>query len=209
MNIFKTTKQHKEHWKNRKIDWSEHYMNWKHPHRWVIVNFLKQMTWKSLFEVGMGAGANLVAIHMAFNDAQIGGSDISEDAVSTAKEYIKGGILKVGSTDNIMMSDNSADVVLSDMSLIYVSPKDIKKYIKEMMRVGRNYLLLCEFHSESWWNRLALKFNTGYNAYDYKKLLTKMGAYDIITYKLTEQNWPGGNPQKKFGYIILAKLPLK
>lgn len=209
MRLFKNTKQHQKYWKERKIKWSEHYMNWDHPHRFVIANFLKQMTWLSLFEVGMGAGANLVTIHKCFPDAQIGGCDIAPDAIETAKEYIKGGILQVGSTDNIMMSDKSADVILSDMSLIYTSPKDIKKYIKEMMRVGRNYLLLCEFHSPSWWNRLALRLNTGYNSYDYRKLLTRMGCFDIITYKLTDKNWPGTDYNQNFRYIILAKIPLK
>lgn len=184
-------------------------MNWQHPHRQVIVNFLKQLTWASLFEVGMGAGANLVAIVRNFPKNQLGGSDISKDAVETAQEYLKGGIFKVGSSEDLMLSDKFADVVLSDMHLIYASPKDIKKYLNEMIRIGRNYLLLCEFHSTSWWDRMALKLNTGYNAYDYRKLLTKLGCYDIIIYKLTEQNWPGGNPQKKFGYIILAKIPLK
>jgi len=209
MKLFKTTKKHKKYWQERKINWAEHYMNWDHPHRFLICNFLKQLTWRSIFEVGMGAGANLVTILKVFGNVQVAGSDISKDAVETARDYMKGGIFKVNSTDNIMMSDNSADICLSDMSLIYTSPKDIKRYLKEMMRIGRNYILLCEFHSPGWWNRMALKYNTGYYAYDYRKLLTKMNCFDIITYKLTDQNWPGTDYNQEFRYIILAKLPSK
>ena len=89
-----------------------------------------------------------------------------------------------------------------------ISNTAVKKIaIKEIKRLARNYVLLCEFHSKSWYNRASLKINSGYNAYNWVKLLKKHGFRDIATHKISEKDWPGGNPQKTFGYLILAKVP--
>ena len=168
---------------------------------------LRNFSWLSLIEVGCGSGANLVNIVKHFPGRQLGGVDVNPDAIQLAQDTLKNALLKVGSGDDIMLSDNSTDVVLSDMCLIYVGPRKIKKYLEEMKRIARNYIVLCEFHSTSWWNRLALKINLGYNAYNYDKLLEKLGFYDIQMYKLKEEDWPDGNPQKTFAYIIMARVP--
>ncbi len=206
LSVLKTTGKWKRYWQNRKIDWNEHYGNWEHPHRFVISSILKNLDWLSLMEIGVGGGANMENIVKTIGGKQIGGVDISKDAIDFLNNKFKGGLFKVGSVEDIMMSDDSTDVVLSDMCLIYIGPRKIKKSLQEIKRIARKYVVLCEFHSESWWNRLALKINTGYNAYNYKKLLKNEGFYDILTYKLTEKDWPGGNPQKVFGYIIVAKV---
>jgi len=190
-----------------KIDWKTSYLDtWTHPHRKVIIAALRSFGWVSLLEVGCGGGANLAAILKAFTGKQVGGIDVNEDAIELARKTFNGGVFKVNSADDIMMSDGSVDVVLSDMTMIYVGPTKIMEYLEEMKRVTRGYIVLCEFHSRSWWNRLALKINTGYNAHNYRKLLTKLGFYDIMEYKLREEDWPGGNPQKTFAYIIIAKV---
>ena len=209
MKFFRTTETHKRYWKNRK-DWLNGYTSKEailHPHRRVIVEILKSFHWLSLIEIGCGPGPNLVTIVKNLPGRQVGGVDISADAIAKAQEIFVGGHFQVGSADDIMMSDKSTDTVLSDMCLIYVSPGKIDKYLKEIKRIARNYVVLCEFHSTSWWNRLALKMNSGYYAHNYKKLLQKHGFCDIIKYKLTEEDWPGGDPQKTFGYIWVAKVP--
>ena len=209
MNLFKTTESHKKYWINRK-NWIQGYSSAEainHPHRKLIVKILSTFNWLSLIEIGCASGPNLVNIVKFLPGRQVGGIDINPDAIAEAEKQFKGAIFKVSSGDDIMMSDKSTDCVLSDMTLIYISPREIEKYIKEIKRIARNYVILCEFHSKSLWNRLALKFNTGYNAYDYEKLLEKYGFYNIVFYKLKEQDWPGGSPQKEFAYLILAKVP--
>lgn len=204
----KTTKDHLEYWQNRKIDWDASYLQtWNHPHRYLITHVLKSFNWYSLFEIGCGAGANLVNIVKQIPERQVGGIDINADAIALAEQTFKGGSFKVGDALDIMMSDKGTDVLLSDMCLIYAGPKKIHEYIKEIKRVTRNRVLFCEFHHESLWKRWWLRLRTGYNAYDYKKLLKKHGFYDIQVWKIPEESWPGGNPQKTFGYIILAKVP--
>jgi ubiquinone/menaquinone biosynthesis C-methylase UbiE len=207
MKIFRSTKNNQAYWKNRKIDWKAHYGNWNHPHRFVITQILKQLNWLSLIEIGCGAGANLLNILKAIPGRQLGGIDINQDAIDYCNKVFQGALFKAGSMDDVMMSDKSTDVVLSDMSLIYVDPSKIEKYLGEVKRITRNYVVLCELHSTSWWNRLAVRWNEGYQMYDYEKLLTKMGFYDMLYYKLKKEDWPESSLQQKFGYIIVAKVP--
>lgn len=209
MNFYgiRTTNKWKDYWINRKLDWVKAYQNWEHPHRYLISAVLKQMPWVSLFEVGCGAGANLINIIKNIPNKQVGGADINPDAIALAEKTLIGGIFKVNSGDNLMLSDKSTDVILTDMALIYVGPMKIDSYIKEIRRVARKYVVLCEFNSESFWKRLWLKITTGYNAYDYTKLLLSHGFYGIISHKIREEEWPGGNPQKNYGYLIVAKVP--
>ena len=205
--FFRSTNHHKKYWQERKIDWKQSYTStWNHPHRFIISKVLKTFKWLSLIEIGCGSGANLINIIKAFPGRQVGGVDVNPDAIEEATKYLNGAYLKVNSGDNVMMSDDSTDVVLTDMCLIYVGPRKIKKYLEEMKRIGRHHIILCEFHSDSWWNRMALRFNSGYYAYNYDKLLRKEGFYDIIKLKLREEDWPGGDPQKTFGYIIHARI---
>ena len=206
-HMLKSTEKWKNYWVNRDIDWLKAYGNWDHPHRFLISSALMTFGWRSLFEVGCGAGANLVNIIKNFKEKQVGGCDIAPEAVAAAGTQLKGAILKVGSVEDIMMSDSSTDVVLSDMCLIYIEPSKIDGVIEEMKRVARSHLVLCEFHHESWIKRLQLRFKSGYNSYNYKALLEKHGFYDIQIGKIPENYWPGGEPQKTYGNIIIARLP--
>lgn len=213
--MFKTTKQHKKHWANRKIDWDKSYLNgvdevsgkpmWNHPHRTLIMQVLSMFHWVSLWEVGVGAGANLVKITKTFQGKQLGGSDINADAIELCRKVFVGGRFHVESTEDMLLSDNSVDVILSDASLIYIGPTKINKTLKEMARIARNRLVLCEFHSTSLLERLWLRYKNGYNAYDYRKELEKIGCYDIQMLKIPKEFWQGF-PWEKYGYIITCKI---
>ena len=211
MYLFRNTNKHKQYWQDRKIDWDKSYLStWNHPHRALIVAFLRNFSWLSLIEIGVGGGANIARIIRELPGRQFGGIDINQDAIELCNKTFQGGLFKVGSADNIMISDNSTDVVLSDMTLIYVGKKDIVRYIREIRRIARDRIVLCEFHSTSWWSRLKLKWRSGYYAYDYEKLLHKNGFYDICKYKLKSEDWSDDKgmshePQKTYAYIIIAK----
>ena len=202
-----TTKQHFQWWKNRKIDWQKEYnATWNHPHRFLISSLLSTFNWVSLIEVGCGSGANLINITQNIKDKQLGGVDINSDAIALAEKTFVGGIFKVCPADDVMMSDKSTDVTLTDMTLIYVSPLKIRKHLTELKRITRNYVILCEFNSESWWERLKLRLSTGYHAHDYGKLLRDLGFNDIMKYKIPDEMWPGAK-NDKFRFIIKAKVP--
>ena len=214
INLLKTTKDHISYWKNRKINWNDHYTaTWDHPHRQFIIDKLKTWKWISVIEVGCASGPNLVKIVKEFPRADVGGVDVNEDAINTArsvfaeifKNTLRGAWFKVNSADNMVISDGSTDIVLSDMALIYVDRKDIKKTLLEMKRVTRNRIMLMEFHHKSWLKRLALKLKSGYNSYNYKKLLEELGFHNITIDKLPPEMWDGHEPQKTYAYLITAQ----
>lgn len=202
----KTTNKHTKFWEERKIDWNKEYLQtWNHPHRQLIIWALQSFEWFSLWEVGCGPGANLVRIWKQWPDRQIGGSDVSKDAIDLARKTFHGGKFHVESAEDLLLSDKATDVVLSDACLIYVSPLKIDKAIKELTRVARNRIVLCEFHSTNILARWWFRWKTGYNAYNYQTLLEKHGCYDIQMVKITKDFWDG-EPWTKWGYVISAKI---
>lgn len=204
--MFKTTRKHSSYWKNRKIDWAQAYQStWDHPHRSIIVWMLKSIPFISLWEIGVGGGANLIKVAKELPGKQMGGSDISEDAVTLCRATFQGGLFHVEQGNNLMMSDKSADVLLSDMTLIYVDPFSIDSYLREMKRVGRFFVVLCEFHSPSWWKRQKARLQ-GYHVYDYRKRLEKQGFYDIMIQHIPEEFWPGTDNNSEFRSIITARI---
>jgi ubiquinone/menaquinone biosynthesis C-methylase UbiE len=215
MRILGTTEKHKEHWKNRKIDWVKSYLTgidevsgqpmWNHPHRQMLSQILKNLHFLSLWEVGCGAGANLMQIFKTLPGKQIGGSDINPDAIESCRTTFIGGRFHVEPNDDILLSDKSVDLILSDANLIYTDSKDIEKTLKELVRVARRYIVLCEFHEPSRIKRWKLRWKTGYNAHDYKTLLDKLGCYNINIFKIPAEAWKGF-PWEKHGYIIVAQI---
>lgn len=208
--MLKTTNQQKKYWKERKIDWKTAYLDtWDHPHRNLIVWVLKSFPWVSLWEVGCGPGANLVKIVKEIEGRQLGGSDVSQEAIELARKTFNGGKFHVESVEDMLLSDKAVDVMLSDATLIYIGPTKITKTIKEMTRATRNHLVLCEFHHTSWIKRWLFRWKTGYNAYNYQTLLEKAGCFDIRIMKIPPEMWPGCKPGDgwyDFGNIIIARV---
>lgn len=207
-NFLKTTQHNRKYWKGRKIDWLKAYgpQEPEHPHRAIIVQKLRQFQFRSVLEVGCAAGANIYRIKQTFPHADVGGIDWNEDAIAVAKTMLpKAAVIQVGEADDIYISSHGADVILSDMCFIYLGKKDFRRTIKEMKRIARNGVLFCEFHEPKWWKRLMIKFATGYNAYNYKKELERVGFYDVEIQKLTPKDWPGTEKEKGLRCIITAK----
>ncbi len=207
MKLFNTTDRWVNWWTKRKIDWKEHYMNPNHPHRIILAQILSRLNWLSLIEVGCAAGANLVQIVKTMPGRQVGGVDVNPEAIAFAETQFQGAVLKVCPADDMMFSDQSTDVILSDMTMIYISPFKIKKHLTEFKRVARNYVVLCEFHSPSLWTRLVVKWKEGYNVYNWPKLLEENGYHDIQMYKIPKEGWPESDLQQKYGYIVVARTP--
>jgi ubiquinone/menaquinone biosynthesis C-methylase UbiE len=205
--MLKTTKQHLKYWRDRKIDWGTHYTaTWNHPHRMLITMVLKSFPWMSLWEVGCGSGPNLIRlVREGFTDRQLGGSDVNPDAIELASKTFQNGKFHCEPSDDILLSDQSVDVMLSDAHLIYIGPLKIKKVLGEMIRVTRNHIVLCEFHSKYFWKRWWFRLRSGYNAYDYKKLLESLGCYDVQIAKIPKEFWPG-TPWEEWGHVITAKI---
>ena len=201
-DLLKSTFLSRRYWRNRKIDWEQAYFN-EHSHRDLLMKVLTKVKFGSIIEVGCASGKNLAMIRERFK-VEVGGVDINEEAIETAKRLIPdAAVLEVSDATSLFLSNKSVDVVLTDMCLIYMDRFNINKAIKEIKRVARNKIVLCEFHHENFFKRLLYP---KYNIYNYKKLLKKHGFWDIEIYKMTEQDWEGGEPQKSFGSIIIANI---
>lgn len=198
-----TTRQNSEYWAKRK-GWEEYQKTWNHPHRDFLVRILGQLHWTSLVEVGCGSGPNLINILKNLEGKQVGGIDINPEAIAIANEAFHGGHFKVGSAEDIMMSDKSTDVVLTDAFLMYVGPSKIRTYLKELVRIARNYIVLCEYHETSWLHRQKLRVLSGRHSYNYKKLLEELYCHDVMTVKIPKFE---EDNEQRFRYVIIAKVP--
>lgn len=199
-------KNHRKYWKNRKGDWKFHHLStWNHPHRTLIVYALQSFPWFSLWEIGCGAGANLVKIVKELPNHQLGGSDINADMIEVAKETLVGGRFHVEDCTDLLLSDNSVDVTLSDATLMYIGPKEINKAIGELVRVSRTAIILFEYHSTNWFERLVFRLRTGYNIYNYQHLLEKHGCYDIQKFKIDKRIWDD-KEWSRYGHLLIAKV---
>lgn len=200
------TNKHTKYWRNRKINWEQSYLladgAMNHPHRDLIIKRLSEIQWRSMLEVGCGAGANLVRIKQQWPAADVGGIDINLDAIKVASKYLpKAKFMDVGDPRDIFLTDRSVDVVLSDACLIYFGPWQVRKALKDMKRVARGHLVLCELHSEKkvWFSR--------YNIHNYRKLLEELDCYNIRIEKIPKEVWPG-TPWEEYGHIISATFAL-
>lgn len=201
--MFKSTAQNLKYWAGRQINWSEHYWNPEHPHRSMLANLLRTFSFHSVLEIGCASGANLAVIQQTFPRCEIGGVDPNPDAIAEAKRRLPHGVFEVGSTEDLFFSTGSVDMLVFDACLIYVSPLKIGRALREMYRVARKGVVLCELYHPSWIVRQLLRWS-GYNAYNYPKRLEKFGFYDIKVHKIPDAVWPG-LPWSKFGYMITAK----
>ena len=203
----KTTGFWRKYWKARKINWNTAYMNPDHPHRQIIIDKLRGFgVFRSVLEVGCAAGANLYKIKQIYPGADIGGIDWNADAIEEAKRMLpRASVLQVGEATDIYISPKGADIVLSDMCFIYLTPKDFRKAIKEAKRVARIGVIFCEFHETNPLKRMLIKFASGYNAYDYQKELTRAGFHDIEIQKLTPTDWPETEKEKGLRAVITAR----
>lgn len=212
--MLRTTNQHKAYWINRKIDWVRSYCDPSnpkdtvdHPHRNLIIKALHKMKFATVYEMGCASGANLYRIVKTFPYVRVGGVDLNVDAIETARKFLPGNsLLEARSAEDVFMNDKSVDVLLTDMMLIYFGPRQIHKVLNEIKRITRSYVIFVEFHSRSFWKRLRLRLSSGYHSYDYVKLLHRYGFYNVEIRKVTEAEWPGGQPQKEFAYLITAKI---
>jgi protein-L-isoaspartate(D-aspartate) O-methyltransferase len=200
------TRKHRKFWKSRDIDWFKSYFT-DHSHRNLIIQALKNIKFGSIIEIGCGAGYNLYKIKKEFPRVEIGGIDISQDAIDTCNRLIPdAAVFEVSDASKIFLSDKSVDVILTDMAMIYIDPWHINKTIKEIKRVARNNILMIEFHSQSWKKRQEFRLKTGYNAYNWFKLLEKHGFRDIEILRLSKNDWVDDESLSQFRYIITAKV---
>ncbi len=104
----------------------------------------------SLVELGSGPGANLVKIALSYPDIYLQGVDINKSAIVVGNNFAAKNHLKINFTEaNInslsIFEDSSFDVVLTDATLMFITPLEINNVIKQMIRISKRGLILNEF----------------------------------------------------------------
>lgn len=186
----------------------------------MMIKILKSSPPKSVLEIGCGAGANLYRIKKEFPDCRVCGCDINPDAIKTAEtmfrkewseehfakhsiDWVSDIDFRVGSIEAVPFHGEYFDYVITDACLIYVGPDKIKRALRELRRLSYDKFLMCEFHNDKWYKRLALRLASNYYAYDYFKLLSKYHFKHITLTKITKDLWDGP-PWSVYGYFITS-----
>ena len=143
---------------------------------------------------------NIIKYFKGKRGVQLGGLDVNKEAIDLCNEMMPRSLFRQMTGDKIFMGDKSTDVILTDMTLIYVAPIKIKKYLKEIKRVTRKYIVIHEFHEKNWFKRQWLRIRSGRHSYNYEKLLTKLEFFDINIIKMP--NFDNDNQNR---YLIVAK----
>jgi ubiquinone/menaquinone biosynthesis C-methylase UbiE len=177
-----------------------------HPHRDILINRLLNTTYslESVLEVGCADGVNLRKISKKKPNIKLEGIDINkrvleEGRITLKNDGISNVILKYKSAKNLnTYNSKEFDVVFCDAILMYIAPNNIDKVLKNIIRISRKSVLLCEQHTndKSFYND---KWVHNYNA-----IIEKIPGVQVVYFHPIPDNIWGGD-WAKYGKIIEIK----
>ena len=152
-------------------------------HKWLIKVIGKEKP-KTLLEVGCGFGRNIKYIVENYSHPlEITGTDISKPMLTTAKNYLKKVprsrfLLRKANVLDLPFKNRSFDMVLCHGVLMHVKPKEIKKAIKELLRVSKKSLIVVEQNDavKPLRQKNYQKINYYTYSYPYKYLFRSLGG---------------------------------
>lgn len=109
--------------------------------------FISKLKPKNILEIGSNVG-NQLRLLQEQRYQNLYGIDINEAAVELAKKHTKNINIIKGSIFDIPFKDGYFDVVFTSGVLIHISPKDIKKAMREIYRVTRKYIWGFEYYND-------------------------------------------------------------
>ncbi|MBM3903915.1 MAG: class I SAM-dependent methyltransferase [Thaumarchaeota archaeon] len=101
---------------------------------------------QNILEVGCSAGNDLKLFP---DESNVSGIDISELAITLAKENLPKFSFKVSNITAIPFEDNSVDLAFTRNVLNYLDFQYIKKAVDELFRVSKKYIFNIELFSEN------------------------------------------------------------
>jgi ubiquinone/menaquinone biosynthesis C-methylase UbiE len=133
------------------------------------------------------------------------GIDVSSSAIKEGKKFFLKNEIKNVFLQNIsanqlkIFKDKSIDVIFSDASMIYINKTQIDKVLKEMFRIAKKSIILCEQHTEDF-----PFYNTKW-IHNYKAVVERIIPKSRMNFiKISENIWAGD--WEKYGYIIKIVL---
>ena len=102
-----------------------------------------------ILEVGSNIGNQLVSLQkIGFKNLY--GIEINKEAIEISKSVTKDINFVWGSALDIPFKDNYFDLVFTSGVLIHISPSDIKKVIREIHRVTKQYIWGLEYYADKY-----------------------------------------------------------
>ena len=189
-------------------DWRDGYLdseNEIHPHRKLLLKKIIQThPIDSILEVGCANGINLRMINKKIPGITLEGFDINKKALREGvnilkRENITNIKLKHQSAKNLGSYDTGRfDVVFCDAVLMYIGPNNIKQALKEMVRISKKSVIICEQHT---------KGNSFYEdkwIHNYDILLKNISSIQsVIFHSISDDIWSGD--WSKYGKIIVVE----
>lgn len=141
---------------------------------------------RSILEVGCNSGPNLAVLSARFPDARLSGTDINSRVVARAREAEKAlsrsktpWTVETGTAEELQRFPNrSVDIVMSDATLMYLGPRDIRAALAEFVRVADRAIVLHEWHDgqlnggSKWWY--------AHWIHDYKTILESISGTEAV-----------------------------
>ena len=186
-----------DYWLNRPEDdkhldwnyspsWIEGYWeSYKHPHRNLILEALKEFEPFNLLELGCNVGPNLNLIRRNYSGIGLAGIDVDSRLIEIAKDKLKDVDFRVGNITKLPWDTQSFGAVLADAVLMYLNKDDVKLALDEIERVARKGVIIVDRFDES----LEGVRNGDVYARNYTKLLEGRG-FKVRTIKITKKQWP-------------------
>ncbi len=111
-------------------------------------DFLDKLKIGNILEVGCNVG-NQLSLLQAQGFKNLYGIDIFPQAVELAKTHTKNINIIQASAFDLPFKDNYFDLVFTSGVLIHISPKNIKKAMKEIYRVSKKYIWGFEYYNNN------------------------------------------------------------
>ena len=190
------------------LDWRNGYLDLNteiHPHRKILLKKLtRPYLFDSILEVGCANGTNLRMINKKIPDIKLEGIDINKKALKEGANILKRDnilniTLKYQSAKNLSSyGSGQFDAVFCDAVLMYMGPNNINKVLKEMVRISKKSVIICEQHTNG---------NSFYNdkwIHNFDFLLKNTpGIQSVNFYSISDDIWSGD--WNKYGKIIVVE----
>lgn len=182
------------------LDWIDGYwLSWRHPHRDLILEALKEFEPFDLLELGCNVGPNLNLVRKEYGGIRLVGIDIDARVIEIARDRLRDVEFQVGNITKIPYDTQSFSVILADASLMYLNKNEIKLALDEIQRVARKGVIIVDRFDES----LEGIRSGDVWARNYTKLLEGR-EFKVRTIKITKKLWPNSVGWAERGMVWVA-----